>query len=186
MESNQPAMKAFNDVARLALIQDLERLRELVLERLSSIEMLARDHVASALPTRETAAMDDLLEKKSAELEETRRWLQVQAERERQDWIAAMSQLEDDRHLLAEAWERVEAERIESLTGPQTNPSHEFHAENPRVAPNGLPARSAAIPIRSAGAGSDSYNPVAHDILRQFQTLRSDVRQSAVGRRASR
>jgi hypothetical protein len=187
MESNQPAMKTFNDLARLALIQDLERLRELVLKRLSSIEMLAREHLASALPAREMVELEDSFKKKSAELEETRRLLQVQADQAREDWLAAMSKLEDDRRLLAEAWERVETERIDSLNARQASQSLNSPIDNPRTAGStGLPTKSASIPIRSAGPLADSCNPVTEEILRQFQTLCSDVRQSAVGRRASR
>ena len=54
--------------------------------------------------------MEESFKKKSAELEESRRQLRVQAERERQEWIAAMSQLEDDRH----CWPRPGHESIKS------------------------------------------------------------------------
>ena len=189
-------MKTFNDLARLALIQDLERLRELVLKRLSSmIEIFAgaatssrrRPRSAYAWLIQDLVALEDSFKKKSAELEETRRLLQVQADQAREDWLAAMSKLEDDRRLLAEAWERVETERIDSLNARQASQSLNSPIDNPRSAGStGLPTKSASIPIRSAGALADSCNPVTEEILRQFQTLCSDVRQSAVGRRASR
>jgi len=182
MESNQPAMKTIN-----SLIQDLEWLREMVLERLSSIETLGRERAASALPAREIAALEDSFEKKSDELEEARCRLKDQAERDKQDWTASLAQLEDDRRLLAEAWERVEQERIDSLGAPQENLSLHSQGQNPQpAASTRLPHTGASIPIRSAGTGSDSYNPVAQAMLRQFQTLCSDVRQSAQGRHAAR
>jgi hypothetical protein len=186
MESNRPAMKTLDDRARLALIDDLERLRALVSERLSSIEILIRENSAGALSAREVAAREESIGKKSAELEEARRMLQVQAERERQDWITAMSQLENDRQLLAEAWERVEEERIDSQCPRHASLAHQSHLSTHLTAvPTGLPTKGATIPVRTGSVESDSYNPVAQDILRQFQTLRSDVRQSAMGRRAT-
>jgi len=169
------------------LIQDLEWVRELILERLSSIETLARQRPASAPIAREIADLEDSLKKKSDELEETRRRLQDQAEHDKQDWNASLSQLEDDRRLLADAWERVEQERIDFVTAPQENSTPHSHGQNPQAtAATGLPQTAAAIPIRSAGTDSDPCNPVAQAILRQFQTLCSDVRQNARGRRAAR
>ncbi|MFI5457480.1 MAG: hypothetical protein ACHRXM_18715 [Isosphaerales bacterium] len=176
-----------NSSAYAWLIQDLEWVRELVLERLSSIETLARERRASTPPLRDIAELEVSFKKKSDQLEETRRRLQDQAEREKHDWNASLSQLEDDRRLLAEAWERVEQERIDSMSAPQANPAHHSLGQNPQTtASTGLPHTAASIPIRSAGTDSDPCNPVARAILRQFQTLCSDVRQSAQGRRAAR
>ena len=169
------------------LIQDLEWVRELVLERLSSIETLARQRPASAPPGREIAELEDSFKQKSDEIEETRRRLQEQAEREQQDWNASLSLLEDDRRLLAAAWERVEQERIGSMSVPPENPTHHSHGQDPQTtASTGLPHAALSIPIRSAGPDSDPCNPVAQAILQQFQTLCRDVRQSARGRRAAR
>jgi len=169
------------------LIQDLEWMRELVLERLSSIETLALKRPAPAPAGREITELEDSFKKKSDELEETRRRLHEQAEREKQDWNASLSQLEEDRRLLAEAWERVERERIDFPTAPRENPAAHSQGQNPQTrASTGLPQSAASIPIRSAGIDSDPANPVTQAILRQFQTLCSDVRQSARGRRATR
>jgi len=169
------------------LIQDLEWMRELVLERLSSIEKLARECPESAAPVRDIAELEDSFKKKSDELEETRRGLRDQAERDRQDWDASLSQLEDDRRLLAEAWERVEQVRMDSMTAPHENPSLHSQGQNPQTtASTGQSHAATSIPIRSAGNNSDPCNPVAEAILRQFQTLCSDVRQSANGRHAAR
>jgi len=170
-----------------SVIQDLEQLRELVLERLSSIERLAWEHSASAQPERELSALEESFQKKSDDLEECRQQFQVQAEREKQEWIAAMSQLEDDRRLLAEAWERIDQERIDASSSHQESAS--VHSPRPLLQTaisTSLPSVGAAVPIRSAGADSETYNPVAQAILQQFQTLCSDVRQNARTRRASR
>jgi len=169
------------------LIQDLEWVRELVLERLNSIETLARERPASAPPGREIAELEDAFKKKSDELDETRRRLQEQAEQEKQDWNASLSLLEDDRRLLAAAWERVEQERIDSMSVPQENPArHSQGQDRQTTTSTGLPHAALSIPIRSAGSDSDPCNPVAQAILRQFQTLCRDVRQSARGRRDAR
>jgi len=169
------------------LIQDLEWVRELVLERLSSIETLARERPASAAPVREIGELEDSFKRKSAELEETRRRLQDQAEQEQHDWDASLSQLEDDRRLLADAWERVEQERIDSMSAPHENPALQSQGHNPQTTGStGLPHSAASIPIRSTGTDADPCNPVAEAILRQFQTLCRDVRQSAKGRHAAR
>ncbi len=178
---------AANSSSYAWLIQDLEWVRELVLERLSSIETLARQRPALKPPGRDIAELEDSYKKKSDELEETQRRLLEQAEREQQDWNASMSQLEDDRRLLAEAWARVEQERIESMGAPHESTAFHSHDQNSQAAASsGLPHTALAIPIRSAGSDSVPGNPVAQAILQQFQTLCSDVRQSARGRRATR
>jgi hypothetical protein len=170
-----------------SLIQDLECLRARVLERLSSIETLARERPAAGGAALDVAALEGALKEQYEELEETRRRVRDQAERERQNWSAARAQLEEDRRLLAEAWERVENERVESQKPAHEKPVRESQALT--CHPGGssdLSHNSATIPIRSAATGSDPYNPVAQAILRQFQTLCSDVRQNAQGRRAAR
>jgi hypothetical protein len=173
--------------AETSSIQDLECLRLLVLQRLSLIEALARERQASAPLAREMAALEDSFKIRSDELEETRRGLHDQAEREKQERSVSLSQLEDDRRLLAEAWERVEQERIASSSGPQQNPSLHSDGQNIQTAAStGLPRTGGSIPVRSGGAESDQNNPVTQAILRQFQTLCSDVRQSAQGRHAAR
>ena len=170
-----------------SLVQDLEQLRELVLERLSSIESLARKRDESAQPERDWLALQETFKKESAELEESRHQLRVQAEREREEWIAAMSQLEEDRRLLAEAWARIDQER----TGAMGALKESALAYVPRplsqtAVSTSVPALGPSVPIGSTDAESASSNPVAQAILQQFQTLCSDVRQNARARRASR
>ena len=76
--------------AYASLIQDLVSLRELVLERLTSIETLAGERPASGTHARELTAMEEALKIRSDELEATRRRLQEQAEREKRDWNASL------------------------------------------------------------------------------------------------
>ena len=169
------------------VVQDLEQLRELVLERLSSIESLARKHGESAQPERDWLALEESFKKKSAELEESRRQLRVQAERERQEWIAAMSQLEDDRRLLAEAWARIDQERTGAMSALKESAlAYAPRPHSQTAVSTSAPALGPAVPTGSAEADSGSSNPVAQAILQQFQTLCSDVRQNARARRASR
>jgi hypothetical protein len=122
-----------------------------------------------------------------AELDETERRLYAQAERQEKEWSASLTQLEADRRLLAEAWERVERERI-AHTGA-SEPHHHSHAQGQgpqQGAPATLPHVGAMVTARSAAADSDPNYPVAQAILRQFQTLCSDVRRNAEKRRNCR
>ncbi len=170
--------------AYASLIQDLVWLRELVLARLTSIETLAATRPAFA---RELTVLEKSFRMRSDEVEEARRRLQEQAEREKRDWSASLSQLEEDRRLLAEAWERVEQARIESPSEPHSNPSLHSQGQGPQTAgANGQPRSVASSPIRSAEADSEPHNPVNQAILQQFQLLCSDARHSAKGRQATR
>jgi hypothetical protein len=170
-----------------SLIQDLVCLRELVLERLSSIETLAGKCPAAALSAKERTALEESFRMRSDELEKTRCRLQEQAERQKRDWSALLSQLEEDRRLLAEAWERVEQARIDSSSAPHENPSLHSQGQDPRtVDTTGRLHNGPSIPIRSARPDSDRRNPVNQAILQQFQLLCNDARQSARGRHAAR
>jgi hypothetical protein len=170
-----------------SLIQDLVWLRELVLERLTSIETLAAERPASAPSAQERTALEESFKMRSDELEETRRRLHEQAEREKRDWSASLSQLEEDRRFLAEAWERVEQARIDSSSAPRPSLLLHSQGQDPQTAgSNGQSRTGASIPIRSAGGDSDPHNPVNQAILQQFQLLCSDARHSARGRHAAR
>jgi hypothetical protein len=169
------------------LIQDLQGLRQLVIERLDSLETLAQKRRASTEAVGEVAVLERTFKQKLAELEETQHRLRSQAEREEQDWRAALAQLDSDRRLLAEAWERVERQRIEFVSAAQVRPQLPPPAQIPQmVVQPQLPHIPSPIPTRSTTADSDPSNPVAQAILRQFQTLCSDVRRNADGRRACR
>jgi hypothetical protein len=173
--------------AYLSLIQDLVRFRQFVLERLTTIEQLAVKRAASGSGATDRAAMEEALQKRSDELEAIRRELEDQAEREKRDWNASVAQIEEDRSLLAEAWERVEQARIETLSTPRTN--HSLHSPGPNPQTPGSPAWSragASAPIRPNKTESNADNPIDQSIQLQFQTLYDDVRQSAGRRRPAR
>ncbi|HEV3310470.1 MAG TPA: hypothetical protein VG815_08125 [Chloroflexota bacterium] len=173
--------------AYFLLIQDLVRLRQLVLERLNLIETLARQHPPFGPRERELAAMEEALKTRSDEVEATRRGLQEQAEREKRDWNASLSQLQDDRRLLAEAWERLEQARIETSSTRCDKPSFHSHGQKPpKAGSTGRSLNGCSITLRSAGADSDAHDAVDQAILRQFQTLHNDVRRSARARRPAR
>jgi hypothetical protein len=170
-----------------ALIESLQRLRDRVLERLDSIETLARQRSASAPGAAERAGLERTLERKLADIEETERRLRTQAERQEKEWIASLTQLEADRRLLAEAWERVEQDRI-AYANP-AEPQHRGHAQG-QGPQNGVPAARPhagfLVAARSAAGDSEPNQPVAQAVLRQFQTLCSDVRRNAEERCDSR
>jgi hypothetical protein len=170
-----------------ALIESLQSLRERVLERLDSLETLARERSASAPAAGASAGLEQTLELKLAELAETERRLHDQAERHEKEWSASLIQLESDRRLLAEAWERVERERIAYSSASEPHHHSRAQGQGPQKgAPATIPHAGALIAARSAAADSDSNHPVAQAILRQFQTLCSDVRRNALERRDSR
>jgi hypothetical protein len=163
-----------------ALIRNLEWLREHVLKRLSSLEALAEEHAASSSREGEIAALEGTLKKRLAELDEREQELCAQTKRAEDEWAALLSRLDEDRTLLADAWERVEQERIEHHGMSARHPP--LHGQGPgrqRVAPL-APMHAAERPAGlTATVDVDSQNPAARAILRQFQTLCSDVRRHA-------
>ncbi len=163
-----------------ALFESLQRLRDRVLDRLDSIETIARQRSASAPSAGASAALERALERRLADVEETERRLHALTERHEKEWSASLTQLEADRRLLAEAWERVERERIAYANAGE--PHHRSHApgQGPQNGvPAALPPAGYLVAARSAVADSDPNHPVAQTILRQFQTLCSDVRRNA-------
>jgi hypothetical protein len=190
MISRNPEFRSWSasaDSAHSALIQSLQSLRKRVLERLDSLETLARQQSASAPEAGACAGVKRNLELKLAELEETQRRLDAEAERQEKEWSASLSQLEADRRLLAEAWERVERERI--ADSGASEPHHHSQAQDQgtqKGASATFPHAGALVTTRSAAADSDPNQPVAQAIRRQFQTLWSDVRRNAEERRDSR
>ena len=150
-----------------ALIQGLERLRECFEQRLGRLEAVAREQTADPVAGR--SELDQQLQERIHDYEEEQLRLRSQAERREREWRTALEQLEDDRTLLAEAWERLERERLEVVVAaPQgTN--------RPPIAD-----RVGAQPARPRPDLADSTNDhVAVAILQQFQALRNDVRRNA-------
>jgi hypothetical protein len=164
--------EAKRKVARLdstALVQGLERLRECFEQRLVRLEAMARERVPP--PVLDRTELELKLQQRIVEIEEAQVRLRTQAERRDQEWQAALEQLEGDRALLAEAWERLERERVESsaAAAPQTKG---------RV--SAATAERAAAPVRPQIDPAEVANDqVAHTILKQFQALRNDVRRNA-------
>jgi len=98
-------------------------------------------------------------------LEAAQARLQAEAKRREQDYQAALQQLDADRRLLAEAWERLEQEQLET-------PVVAAAAATPATPASERPAapRPAADPASEA---------VTRSILQQFQSLQGDVRRNA-------
>jgi hypothetical protein len=173
--------------AHSALIQSLQSLRERVVERLDSLETLALAQSASAQAAGASADLDRTLELKLAELAESERRLDDQAARQEKEWSASLIKLESDRRLLAEAWERIERERIAGSSPSETHHHGRAQGQGPQKgAHTNLPHAGALVTARSAAADSEANSPVTQAILRQFQTLCSDVRRNAAERRDSR
>jgi DNA repair exonuclease SbcCD ATPase subunit len=153
-----------------ALIQGLERLRESVEQRLVRLEAVARER--AALPVPEPSDLERKLQQRITEYEEAQVRLRAQAERREQEWRASLEQLEGDRKLLAEAWDRVEHERIEGMAaaqGPAPGRSHTTERAA-ATAPQGRPRPESADPANDS---------VTLAILQQFHALRNDVRRNA-------
>ena len=168
-----------------ALIQDLQSLRQRVLERLGALEALARQRTESTTAAGGITALERTLQQRQAELEEARRQVRAEAERQEKEWSASLTQLEADRRLLAEAWERLERQRIDGPGASERHPhTHSQVQRQPRDAPAAL-LDAAVAPARSAAADSGPDNPIAQAILRQFQALSRDVRCTAEARRDS-
>jgi len=160
-------------------IEHLERLRVRVLERLDWLETLARQRSASGPVATDSTIRNRALEERLAELEEAEQRLRAEAERQAQEWTASLTQLEADRRLLADAWERVEQDRIAFASAADV---HSHSDGQGLVAHHGVPTTRPHAPVfsdRSTAAGSAPNDPVTHAVLQQFQTLCSDVRRNA-------
>jgi len=149
-----------------ALIQGLERLRECVEQRLNRLEAAAREQAALVVP--EPSELERKLQQRIAEYEEAQLRLRAQAERREQEWRTALEQIEGDRKLLAEAWERLERERLEGMAAAQG------------VGRSPLAERGSTPLLRPRPDLADTANDqVEHAILKQFHALRNDVRRNA-------
>jgi hypothetical protein len=151
-------------------LADLERLRDAIKDRLDQIEALARERLAAppAAPSDDATELERGLLRKVADLEEDNERLRTEEDRREQEWRAMIEQLEEDRRLLADAWDRLEGERIEG------------HAEAtaPRASRPAPADRPAEPPVRSGISGTPD-DSVTQTILEQFHLLRNDVRRTA-------
>lgn len=172
------------------LANGLERIRAAVLERLDKVETAVRERAAAA-PIAEPELIErdaDLrrraaelqqrqteVQQRAAEMEETQRRLRTERDRWENERASLLEQLEHDRRLLADAWERLEQEKLDHPDRPAADA-----AFAPAPARNGHSERNVPRVVRAVVA-SDDENPVAKDILRQFQAVRRDVRRNANG-----
>jgi hypothetical protein len=111
-----------------------------------------------------------------------------ESKRRQEECQTSIEKLENDRRLLAEAWERLERERID---GASTGGSHALthsHSHAHAHAPQrpAVVVQQAAAPAFRPAVAVEANDVVAHAILKQFQALRSDVRKTAHGRRPQR
>jgi hypothetical protein len=158
------------------LIHNLEELRSCVLRRLESIEALARH--CSGVPSVEITRTEQMLRQRIDELELERSRSLADPVSEDPSSKQLLTQLEKDRQLLAEAWERLERERIEAIAaGSVARPAVPAHHPHPA---EGFAMHGSPAPRLTAAA--ETANPVAESILRQFQTLCSDVRRTTDAR----
>jgi hypothetical protein len=149
------------------LLQGLERLRECIEQRLKGLETLARERTGRPNPP--ASELEQRLQQTIAEYEEAQLRLRAQAERREQEWRTSLEQLEADRRLLAEAWERLERERVEGFAAAQPGvPGRTASPQHPAAV-----ARPRPDPADAAG------DHVAHAVLMQFHTLRNDVRRNS-------
>lgn len=167
-------------------IQGLLWLRQQVADRLDALETLARRRETSPDSQEELEARERALRQGTAELEEARRKLRDEAEQRQEEWNNRLAQLDQERRTLAEAWERVERERIEGLAsvGGQATPASHARPAGPARGTVGASLHATAMtPPRSPASDPAPFNPVAQAILREFQTLARDVRTNAAARR---
>src|SRR5271166_4420707 len=87
------------------LIQNLEELRNCVLRRLESIEALARH--CSGVPSVEFTWTEQMLRQRIDQLEQERSRSLADLVSEDPSGMQWLTQLEKDRQMLAEAWERL-------------------------------------------------------------------------------
>jgi DNA repair exonuclease SbcCD ATPase subunit len=153
-----------------ALIQGLERLREIIEQRLARLESVARERERAVPPVLDRSELEQKLQQQIASYEEAQLRLRAQAERREQEWRTSLEQLERDRQLLADAWERLEHERIAG-EAPAEGPA----SSRPRTAERASTPQPRPRP-EVADPANDS---VTLGILKQFQALRNDVRRNS-------
>jgi hypothetical protein len=144
-----------------AVAQGLDQFRDAILARLAEIESMALD--LTALLGGDSSEKEIALRERIAALEAASARLQAESKRKEQEWQAILKKLDQDRVLLAEAWDRLEQQQVE--------------APVPQVATS--PTTVTAARRAPTDEGDD---PVTRAVLWQFQALKSDVRRNAKGR----
>jgi hypothetical protein len=128
------------------------------LDRLAAI---VREALADVSPARPADIGDERLE-----LERQRADFQAEVDAWHEQRRAQIEQLEGERRKLADAWDRLERERVEISAALR-------HETQPAPLPH------VAAPPRPAAHASPAESPVAREVLRQFESLRHDVRRRA-------
>jgi hypothetical protein len=147
-------------------LRALDQMRVVVAQRLDALEKLAQE------PTRgRDLDSEQRLREQSADLERQRQAFQAEAERWDRERHALIEQLEHDRRLLADAWERLEQEQLQAQAQ-----SGRLGRPTPAGGPGPRSGAAAAAPV---ALGLE--DPVAQAVLRQFQALRRDVQRNASG-----
>lgn len=185
------------------LIQNLDTLRELVHLGLDDVEKQVRTQISqqSAIlksgpepvaHSQNPTEREQRLQKRVSELEQAQLNLRADVERWERDREDLLVQIEHDRRMLAEAWERLEYEQthgqVSTTSPPDTRrpgqapaPAHFERQANPAGAAPVSPDRNTA-PRQAAPANQASPtaqdDSVAQAILRQFQSLQRDVRRN--------
>lgn len=146
--------------------EELETLRQEIDRRLAQIEELVLKRRGSAERTRE-------LERKLAEVERSRRARDDQLKRWEAERQAILDELEHDRSLLAEAWNRLEQEETRRSSRPERSDRRDVRRvdKNESITPKATVQAVAATPVEE--------DHVAQSILRQFRSLQRDVRRIA-------
>jgi hypothetical protein len=153
-----------------ALIEGLDQIRDILFQQLAQIESRALEQATLlqiSPPEREQA-----LRERVATLEASQSRLHAESKRRGQEWNLLLEQLENDRKMLAEAWERIEQEQL----GPPTG----LTAAQPAPDLERAPAAATALELPQVDGAEES---VTKAILRQFQSLQSDVRRNAKERK---
>lgn len=152
-----------SEVDPVTLIAGLEQLRGALHDCLDRLEREACTS-ASATP--------------SGTSELSAAWGKLEAEQKRveaeillreEDWKLCLEELERERRLLAEAWERLERERLDGGASQLASPP------SSRIHPGGSPRTQGT----SEAVAEDA---VTRAVVRQFETLRHDVRLRAEAR----
>lgn len=158
-----PASKSRTRTAapRLTVIQAFELLRDRLHAQLAILETLARERAAP----QSTAMARDLCQRER-DLTQARAAFQEEADRIERERAMDLEKLEEDRQLLAQAWEKLEREQLTTVL-PAT--------KDRRFA---LPTRQspASDPPSSAFEQSEI---ITRAVLEQFQSLRRDVRSNS-------
>ena len=153
-------------VSAARLLTHLEAARESLHGGLDRIEALARQRLASLPPP------DDETGERLREVEQARAHFKAEADLWEQTRRSQIAELEHDRRLLAEAWERLERSQVEG------------HGSSRAATTGGAPVVLVdPQPARRATATTEGESEVSQAILRQFEALRRDVRRSATERR---